>query len=84
MKKTDDPIVVLGYARTPVGAFGKSLAGVPAHVLAALLENGWDEETATVAVPECLRPWMDGKERIGGRRRGTRAAAKKAGEHQGE
>lgn len=35
MKKTDDPIVVLGYARTPVGAFGKSLAGVPAHVLGA-------------------------------------------------
>lgn len=35
MKKTDDPIVVLGYARTPVGSFGKSLAAVPAHVLGA-------------------------------------------------
>ena len=35
MKRTDDPVVVLGYARTPVGAFGKSLAGVPAHVLGA-------------------------------------------------
>lgn len=35
MKKTDDPIVVLGYARTPVGSFGKSLATVPAHVLGA-------------------------------------------------
>ncbi len=35
MKKTDDPIVVLGYARTPVGGFGKSLAQVPAHVLGA-------------------------------------------------
>ncbi len=35
MKKTDDPIVVVGYARTPVGAFGKSLALVPAHVLGA-------------------------------------------------
>ncbi|KAM4066881.1 tRNA synthetase class II core domain-containing protein [Hirsutella rhossiliensis] len=45
------------------------------RVLAALLENGWDEETATVAVPECLRPWMDGKHKIGGRKRGTRASA---------
>ncbi len=36
MKKTDDPIVVVGYARTPVGAFGKSLAQVPAHVLGAV------------------------------------------------
>ena len=35
MKKTDDPIVVVGYARTPVGSFGKSLAQVPAHVLGA-------------------------------------------------
>ena len=35
MKKTDDPVVVLGYARTPVGSFGKSLAGVPAHILGA-------------------------------------------------
>ena len=35
MKKTDDPIVVVGYARTPVGAFGKSLAAVHAHVLGA-------------------------------------------------
>lgn len=35
MMKTDDPVVVLGYARTPVGSFGKSLAGVPAHVLGA-------------------------------------------------
>ena len=35
MKKTDDPVVVLGYARTPVGSFGKSLATVPAHILGA-------------------------------------------------
>ncbi|RXW32794.1 acetyl-CoA C-acyltransferase [Propioniciclava flava] len=33
--KSDDPVVVLGYARTPVGSFGKSLAKVPAHVLGA-------------------------------------------------
>lgn len=35
MKKTDDPVVVLGYARTAVGSFGKSLATVPAHILGA-------------------------------------------------
>ncbi len=35
MKKTDDPIVVVGFARTPVGSFGKALASVPAHVLGA-------------------------------------------------
>lgn len=42
---------------------GTALA-VP-RVLAALLEKGWDEETGTVEIPECLRPWMDGMERIG-------------------
>ena len=35
MKKNDDAVVVLGYARTPVGSFGKSLAKVPAHILGA-------------------------------------------------
>jgi seryl-tRNA synthetase len=28
------------------------------RVLACLLENGWDEESRTVAIPECLRKWM--------------------------
>ena len=42
---------------------GTALA-VP-RVIAAILENGWDEETLTVKIPECLQPWMDGKERIG-------------------
>ncbi|KIE01178.1 Seryl-tRNA synthetase, class IIa, partial [Metarhizium majus ARSEF 297] len=48
---------------------GTALA-VP-RVMAALLENGWDEETGTVAIPEVLRPWMDGLERMGrvGKRR---------------
>jgi len=36
------------------------------RVLAALLENGWDEATGTVEVPEVLRGWMGGIERIGG------------------
>lgn len=35
MKTSEDPVVVIGYARTPVGSFGKSLAKVPAHVLGA-------------------------------------------------
>ncbi|XXG97924.1 hypothetical protein Hte_004240 [Hypoxylon texense] len=41
---------------------GTALA-VP-RVLASLLENGWDEGEMTVAIPECLWPWMDGKEKI--------------------
>ncbi|KAI5926066.1 hypothetical protein F4810DRAFT_622765 [Camillea tinctor] len=35
------------------------------RVLAALLENHWDEASMEVTIPECLRPWMDGKEKIG-------------------
>lgn len=53
---------------------GTALA-VP-RVLAAILENGWDERGRTVEVPEVLRPWMGGRERIGpapmGGRRGGR------------
>ncbi|KAI1151834.1 hypothetical protein F4825DRAFT_421646 [Nemania diffusa] len=41
---------------------GTALA-VP-RVLAAVLENGWDEAQMAVTIPECLRPWMDGKEKI--------------------
>ncbi|KAJ9149259.1 hypothetical protein NKR23_g4468, partial [Pleurostoma richardsiae] len=35
------------------------------RVLAAILENGWDESEMTVRIPEVLRPWMDGREKIG-------------------
>lgn len=35
------------------------------RVLAAILENGWDEGEMTVTIPEVLRPWMDGMEKIG-------------------
>ncbi|KAI1099103.1 seryl-tRNA synthetase [Jackrogersella minutella] len=42
---------------------GTALA-VP-RVLAAVLENGWDEADMSVVIPESLRPWMDGRERIG-------------------
>lgn len=49
-----------------VGGFPWTVNGtavaVP-RVLAAVLESGWDG--SGVVVPECLRPWMDGVERIG-------------------
>lgn len=35
------------------------------RVLAAVLEHGWDEQEMTVTIPEVLRPWMDGREKIG-------------------
>lgn len=35
------------------------------RVLAAILENGWDETDMTVTIPEVLRPWMEGREKIG-------------------
>ncbi|KAI9691950.1 MAG: Serine--tRNA ligase, mitochondrial [Bogoriella megaspora] len=34
------------------------------RVLAALLENGWDERTMSVAIPQVLWPWMGGMKRI--------------------
>lgn len=37
------------------------------RVLAAILENGWDEAERTVTIPEVLRPWMGGREKIGGK-----------------
>ncbi|KAK4101810.1 seryl-tRNA synthetase [Parathielavia hyrcaniae] len=46
---------------------GTALA-VP-RVLAAILENGWDESEMAVTIPEVLRPWMDGREKIGPKRR---------------
>jgi len=46
---------------------GTALA-VP-RVLAAILENGWDEGEMAVTIPEVLRPWMDGREKIGPRHR---------------
>ncbi|EEA27396.1 Serine--tRNA ligase, mitochondrial [Talaromyces marneffei ATCC 18224] len=35
------------------------------RVLAAILENGWDEERQVVVIPEVLRQWMGGMETIG-------------------
>ncbi|KLU81626.1 seryl-tRNA synthetase [Magnaporthiopsis poae ATCC 64411] len=46
---------------------GTALA-VP-RVVAAILENGWDENSMTVKIPEVLRPWMNGKDKISGKHR---------------
>ncbi|PHH77213.1 hypothetical protein CDD82_3603 [Ophiocordyceps australis] len=45
------------------------------RVLAALLENGWDPVSRTVAIPLCLRPWMNGRETIGMSKRRRRSPA---------
>ncbi len=58
MKKTDDPVVVLGYARTPVGSFGKSLAGVPAHVLGATAARAALERSGLTAAD--AQEWIIG------------------------
>lgn len=41
---------------------GTALA-VP-RVLAAIMENGWDEKSASIVIPDVLRPWMGGIDRI--------------------
>jgi seryl-tRNA synthetase len=41
------------------------------RVLAAILENGWDEKEMTVTIPEALRPWMDGMDKIGPAKRNS-------------
>ncbi|KAH9828095.1 mitochondrial serine--tRNA ligase [Teratosphaeria destructans] len=38
------------------------------RVLAAILENGWDEGSREVVVPACLRRWMPGEMSVIGRR----------------
>lgn len=49
--------------RYPHTVNGTAMA-VP-RVLAAILENSWDETRNVVVVPEVLRPWMGGIETIG-------------------
>jgi seryl-tRNA synthetase len=39
------------------------------RVLAAIMENGWDEEKMVVRIPEVLRPWMGGMEVIAAKHR---------------
>ncbi|KAK1774808.1 hypothetical protein QBC45DRAFT_445724 [Copromyces sp. CBS 386.78] len=63
LKGEDGKMIEGGY---PFTVNGTAMA-VP-RVVAALLENGWDEETMTVSIPEVLRGWMGGRERIGPRK----------------
>jgi seryl-tRNA synthetase len=51
-----------GKLAFPYTVNGTALA-VP-RVLAAILENGWDEKKMEVRIPEVLWPWMDGLEVI--------------------
>ncbi|GIC87170.1 putative serine--tRNA ligase DIA4 [Aspergillus udagawae] len=50
-------------SRFPHTVNGTAMA-VP-RVLAAILENGWDEKRKVVVIPEVLRKWMGGLEVIG-------------------
>lgn len=34
------------------------------RVIVAIIENNWDPETESILIPEVLRPYMDGRERI--------------------
>jgi seryl-tRNA synthetase len=43
------------------------------RVLAAILENGWDEERMVVKIPEVLRPWMGGSAEIGASQQKSKA-----------
>jgi seryl-tRNA synthetase len=56
-----------GKVAFPYTVNGTALA-VP-RVLAALLENGWDETKGEVSIPECLWPWMDGLKVIAPKKR---------------
>ncbi len=51
-----------GKIAFPYTVNGTALA-VP-RVLAAILENGWDESKVEVRIPEVLWPWMDGMKAI--------------------
>jgi len=51
-----------GKIAFPYTVNGTAMA-VP-RVLAAVLENGWDEKRREVRIPEVLWPWMDGVEVI--------------------
>ncbi|KAF1845487.1 seryl-tRNA synthetase [Cucurbitaria berberidis CBS 394.84] len=51
-----------GKPMFPYTSNGTALA-VP-RVLAAILENHWNEEERTVTIPEVLRPFMGGQEKI--------------------
>ena len=54
-----------GKLEFPYTVNGTAMA-VP-RVLAAIMENGWDEEEMVIRIPEVLRPWMRGLEVIAGK-----------------
>jgi len=56
-----------GKIAFPYTVNGTALA-VP-RVLAAILENGWDESRGEVRIPECLWPYMDGVKVIAPKKR---------------
>jgi seryl-tRNA synthetase len=56
-----------GKLEFPYTVNGTAMA-VP-RVLAAIMENGWDEEEMVVRIPEVLRPWMGGMEVIAAKHR---------------
>jgi seryl-tRNA synthetase len=56
-----------GKLEFPYTVNGTAMA-VP-RVLAAIMENGWDEEVMVVRIPKVLRPWMGGLEVIGAKHR---------------
>ncbi len=49
---TDERIVVIDGARTPVGRFGGALAGVPAHVLGSVAARGALQRAGGRRVPD--------------------------------
>jgi seryl-tRNA synthetase len=53
---------ISGKLEFPHTLNGTALA-VP-RVLAAILENHWNEQDRTVTIPEVLRPFMDGQEKV--------------------
>lgn len=55
-----------GKLEFPYTLNGTALA-VP-RVLAAILENSWNEHDHSVTIPEVLRPYMDGQEKMQGHR----------------
>ncbi len=56
-----------GKLEFPYTVNGTAMA-VP-RVLAAIMENGWDEEKMVVRIPEVLRPWMGDREVIAAKHR---------------
>jgi len=66
-RRLNTRVMYQGKLEYPFTVNGTAMA-VP-RVLAAILENGWNEDEMSVTIPEVLRPWMDGRDKIGPRHR---------------